>query len=393
MNGFKFFLLVLMLISSSITAISQNSKSDKKDVIMLANPSFEDTPHTGQNAGSSISGWYDCGKEMFPGETPPDIQPSPDPSSLFFSVTTRPYDGATYLGMVVRENDSWESVSQRLSKPLEPGNCYEFSLYLCKSETYMSQKASYGYDPNIYPFTTPIQLRIWGGKTFCSKMELLHSTALVRNTQWARYQVRLDPKQMVNYIMLEAFYETPTLFPYNGNILVDNISSIVEVNCKSEKPVKKEIAEAKPKPERPVVRKPAPPKADNGSSFSRLNSKDLRTGQTIRIDKLYFAADSSIINPKSFAAVDEIYEFLTENSTIIVEIGGHTNDIPNHEYCDRLSEARAKAVYDYLIQKGIQPERLKYKGYGKRLPVASNKTPDGRKRNQRVEVKILSLNG
>lgn len=391
-KNLKLVLLFSVFLLSLISVFAQNAKTDKKDVITLANPSFEDYPHTGQNSGSSISGWYDCGKEMFPNETPPDVQPSPDPSNLFFGVTTRPYDGRTYLGMVVRENDSWESVSQRLSKPLEPGNCYEFSIYLCKSENYMSQKAS--FDPNFYPFTTPVQLRIWGGRTFCNKLELLHSTALIRNTNWTKYQIRMEPKQRISYIMLEAFYETPTLFPYNGNLLVDNASSIYEVNCKDDTPDKKEIAEAKPKPvEKPAPKKPAPPKNDNASNFSKINSKELRTGQTIRIEKLYFAADSSIINPKSYAAVDEIYEFLIENSTITVEIGGHTNDIPDHEYCDRLSEARAKAVYDYLIQKGIQPERLTYKGYGKRSPVATNKTPDGRRRNQRVEVKILSLNG
>ena len=77
----------------------------------------------------------------------------------------------------------------------------------------------------------------------------------------------------------------------------------------------------------------------------------------------------------------------------MVEIGGHTNGIPEHAYCDRLSTQRAKAVAEYLVRRGIKQGRLKYKGYGKRQPVATNKTPDGRKRNQRVEIKILSLSG
>ncbi|RMD97408.1 MAG: OmpA family protein, partial [Bacteroidetes bacterium] len=59
----------------------------------------------------------------------------------------------------------------------------------------------------------------------------------------------------------------------------------------------------------------------------------------------------------------------------------------------KLSTERAKAVADYLILKGIDPERLKYKGYGKRQPIDTNRTAAGRKRNQRVEIKILSLNG
>ena len=69
------------------------------------------------------------------------------------------------------------------------------------------------------------------------------------------------------------------------------------------------------------------------------------------------------------------------------------NGIPSHEYCDRLSAERAKAVADFLNEKGIPRERLQYKGYGKRQPVDSNRTQAGRQKNQRVEIKILSFNG
>jgi outer membrane protein OmpA-like peptidoglycan-associated protein len=54
-----------------------------------------------------------------------------------------------------------------------------------------------------------------------------------------------------------------------------------------------------------------------------------------------------------------------------------------------LSTARAKAVADYLAAKGIDSKRLVYKGYGKRLPLVPNTSAEGRKTNQRVEIKIL----
>jgi outer membrane protein OmpA-like peptidoglycan-associated protein len=56
-----------------------------------------------------------------------------------------------------------------------------------------------------------------------------------------------------------------------------------------------------------------------------------------------------------------------------------------------LSSARAKAVADYLIAKGISRERIQYRGYGKRQPIDTNETPEGRRRNQRVEIKIISF--
>ncbi len=122
-----------------------------------------------------------------------------------------------------------------------------------------------------------------------------------------------------------------------------------------------------------------------------LTAATLQRGQTMRLDKLYFKADSSSIEPSSIPTMDELFEFLTENGSVAIEIGGHTNNIPSHEFCDRLSAERAKAVADYIIGKGIDPRRVLYKGYGKRKPKFTNKTKDGRKKNQRVEVKVLSI--
>ena len=84
---------------------------------------------------------------------------------------------------------------------------------------------------------------------------------------------------------------------------------------------------------------------------------------------------------------------IRDSDKIVVEIGGHTNQIPSHDYCDNLSEKRARSVVNYLTTKGIERSRLEYKGYGKRKPIARAKNVEARRKNQRVEIKILSLNG
>lgn len=122
-----------------------------------------------------------------------------------------------------------------------------------------------------------------------------------------------------------------------------------------------------------------------------LNADLLRSGQIIRMEKLRFEADSFNLTPESVPTLDELYDFMEQNGNVVIEIGGHTNNIPPDDFCDRLSTARAKSVADYLIQKGIDPRRVTYKGYGKRQPIASNATPEGRRLNQRVEIKILAL--
>jgi len=122
-----------------------------------------------------------------------------------------------------------------------------------------------------------------------------------------------------------------------------------------------------------------------------LTAETLRSGSAIRIEQIQFDADSTRIRDESYPALRELYEFLYDNPTIVVEIGGHTNGLPPHEYCDSLSTARAKSVAEYIVSLGIEPKRVYYKGYGKRQPIATNQTPEGRRRNQRVEVKMLEL--
>lgn len=355
--------------------------------IQLVNPSFEGSAREGDVNTDLPKGWFDCG---FPGETVPDVHPK---QGGVFNVTKEAFDGETYIGMVVRENDTWERISQRLSLPLEGGRCYEFSIALARSENYVSASRA---DPQFKKnYTTPAKLRIWGGADFCDRGELLAESPLIVNTQWLKYDFRFEPRRTHNFIVLEVFYKTPTPFPYNGNILVDDASSIVPISCKEtppvvEKPDNKPVTEARrngPKPEKREV-------VDNGPKriIKELDRNRLQKGQVIRIEQIFFQADSPLILESSFDVLNELHEFLVANKDVVIEIGGHTNGLPEQEYCDKLSTSRAKSVVDYLRQKGIPANQLTYKGYGKRRPVAPNTTEQGRMKNQRVEIKILSFN-
>ena len=79
-----------------------------------------------------------------------------------------------------------------------------------------------------------------------------------------------------------------------------------------------------------------------------------------------------------------------EAATLRIEISGHTDNKGSAELNRKLSEERAKAVVDYLIQKGIDSGRLTYFGYGKDDPIETNETEQGRQFNRRTEFKILS---
>ncbi|HMX39067.1 MAG TPA: OmpA family protein, partial [Saprospiraceae bacterium] len=115
----------------------------------------------------------------------------------------------------------------------------------------------------------------------------------------------------------------------------------------------------------------------------------IEDGQTIRMKLLNFDTDSDVLREESLPMLDELYDFMTENQVVGIEISGHTNNQPTDEFADKLSTARAKSVADYLFGKGVDPKRVTYKGYGKRQPIAPNTSAEGRKINQRVEIKIL----
>ena len=376
----------------------------QSDTIKLSNPSFEDIPRQGGAPGSSgIKGWFDCGGINFPGETPPDIHPKD-----FWQNTKQAFEGKTYLGMVTRDNDSWESVSQRLPSSMIAGDCYRFSIMLSKSERYMSQsrkQTQYFNNNSIFSYTTPIVLRIWGGSGYCDTRELLGESSIIDHTEWKTYAFKLSPELNHKFITIEAFYKVPVIVPYNGHILVDDCSHLVKLDCSEEVLVNADPPAKKLPPHKRVKKKKktdvdtdqndktkiVEAKKTAKAKLFDIDRKDLQKGQTIEIENLYFDADQTQLGRNSYATMDNVYDFLNQNKDIVIEIGGHTNGLPKHEYCDQLSEERAKSVAKYLVEQGIDGERIFYKGYGKRKSIASNLTAEGRKKNQRVEIKILSI--
>lgn len=104
------------------------------------------------------------------------------------------------------------------------------------------------------------------------------------------------------------------------------------------------------------------------------------------IENLLFDYDKSVIRPKYYPDLDEVARILRDNPYLSIEIQGHTCNIGSQKYNLPLSERRANSVRQYLINKGIAPERLPWRGYGKERPAASNDTEEGREQNRRVEL-------
>ncbi len=118
----------------------------------------------------------------------------------------------------------------------------------------------------------------------------------------------------------------------------------------------------------------------------------IEVGAKVILRNIFFEFNKATLKPESYTELENVYNFLINNPDVRLEISGHTDNKGKLEYNMRLSEARAKAVVDYLVARGINPSRLTYKGYAFTQPIAPNTTEEGRALNRRVEFKVIGIN-
>jgi outer membrane protein OmpA-like peptidoglycan-associated protein len=128
--------------------------------------------------------------------------------------------------------------------------------------------------------------------------------------------------------------------------------------------------------------------ADTGAIGSPEKAPDPVVGSLLRLENIFFDTDRSSLRPESKSSLDRLIAILHEYPTMRIEVQGHTDSDGSDEHNDDLSEARAQSVVDYLVQGGIARPRLESKGYGERVPIAPNTTPQGKQLNRRVMVLI-----
>lgn len=107
------------------------------------------------------------------------------------------------------------------------------------------------------------------------------------------------------------------------------------------------------------------------------------------LEDLFFETNSAILAESSFAILDKLIEYLEYEEENRFEISGYTDNVGSDNNNQILSENRAVAVVNYLVEHGIAPERLVAKGYGELNPIADNSTEEGRAKNRRTEIKKI----
>jgi len=205
-------------------------RGNAQDTILVQNPSFEipiESIREFDKYNFKLGGWKSLDAK---GESPPNLHSG---DSELFGVKSLPSDGSFFLGMVTRNNESWESVVQLLSRPLKKGNTYSFSIDLCYSKLLKSVLRK----KNGRGFTRPVKFdngaifRIQGSNSRTNEFEVLAESEIILNEEWIRMNFILEPSSDYDLFILEAFFD---LSQDNGrfknaNVLLDNCSPIIEI--------------------------------------------------------------------------------------------------------------------------------------------------------------------
>ena len=117
----------------------------------------------------------------------------------------------------------------------------------------------------------------------------------------------------------------------------------------------------------------------------------VKVGKKVVLNNILFETGKSVLTSGSYRELERLLNIMKENTHMKIEISGHTDKTGSEPLNFKLSGARAKAVVDYLIQNGIDPSRMEFRGYGSLQPISDNSTAAGRAKNRRVEFKILEF--
>ena len=215
------YLLILWIASAGLPAGAQS-------IVAFRNASLEGEAR----ANTAPHDWYYC---SFPGESPPDIHPKG-----LYQVRLPAYDGGTYVGLVCRDNGTFESIGQHLPAPLQAGACYRWGARVARSRRYQAIARS-SLQPNS--FAAPVRLVLYGGQEACSQEATLGRSEPIAFADWSPVVVILRPRVAIEHLRIGVVPAEEAA--NNGHVLIDALDPLVPCDCTSGEPLSR-VAELAP---------------------------------------------------------------------------------------------------------------------------------------------------
>lgn len=294
----------------------------------------------------------------------------PDMKTLYFSSQGHSSIGDFDVFMSTRlSEDSWTEWSEPINLGKEINSLSSDCWYKISTDgktAYFSK--GHGNDADVYSLNMPAHLRPRPVATISGKLRDAHGNPVVTTLRWedleSREQVgqsHTDPQDGSYFIVLPTgknygyYIDDDEYFPVAENIDLRNTDEAVQIE-------------------------------DNVTvaTFEQMIEEEI----PMPLNNLFFDTGKYDLLPPSIAELQRVIAIL-QTRKLKVEISGHTDDVGTDADNQILSERRAEAVRNYLVENGIAAELLTTKGYGESRPVATNKTAFGRRKNRRVEIKFV----
>lgn len=342
---------------------------------LIPNPSFEDLRHKSPDLSVDAYLAYRnyIGKWASPTKTTPDLLFNINDGDSPMARTGDQMLGILTHNPISKRSDTWREYAQvKLTQTLQAGEEYELEFWVKRHpQANMASNnmgAFLGYKPIVLKNYDPI-----------SDLELVVNETEIINPnapEWVKISGRFTAKGKEHFLVIGNFYN-------NENTKFKEVKNLVEPAWENPYYLLDDVSLKQiMKPEPVVVAEPEP-------VFEDI---EIKKGQVIRLDKIYFDFDKSDLLPTSNEQLDKLVELLEAYPSMRIAIHGHTDSRGSDSYNERLSDDRSKAVYHYVASQAINPNRLNYKGFGEVNPVDTNETDEGRQNNRRVEFVVLEIN-
>jgi outer membrane protein OmpA-like peptidoglycan-associated protein len=270
-----------------------------------------------------------------------------------------------------------EFIQARLIHPLEEDKKYQVEFYVNRADfsTFSTDRLGLYFSKKEIKVNDKSQMFKYEPQVSNPKGNVIEDTV-----NWVKISGVYHAKGGERYILIGDFY------PEKENTIKQNQKRIKNFMCYyyiddvSVTPIEDSF-------KRTYKVQTIPSKAIDNDSLDLTKEA---VGHSIVLRNVYFAFGKSDLMPASFTELDKLFRYMKDNQAARIEISGYTDDVGSDRFNMQLSIARAKSVADYLLQKGIENERVSYKGYGKTKPVSNDKSEEGKALNRRVEFKFLS---
>lgn len=274
----------------------------------------------------------------------------------------------------------------RLKKPLKKGETYEFSIWIQCNTSLGAQYLKQAYDGEVrlkgfasshlgVLFTTSLpgehtrfldDTRQFGEKPRVEFKEVIASP----EGEWVRLSAQFKVWEPYQYFVIGNYtYDTRILVePQDTFELLGEVykqEKIIAPTRRFSYYVMDDIYIGPPRPALEAA---------------------LLEGNSFRFENLNFQTASAELESGTEQELNDLAQLLKTQTQIEIRIEGHTDKVGDTAVNQKLSENRARTVYQFLIDQGIAPQRLSYQGFGESRPVADNESDEGRQENRRVEI-------